>query len=318
MARPGGKLAQFTIRRGANSQVPALTEATPCPIVKRTRRGEAVTVASDRRKPIDYHLDGKVAFVMGGSRGIGLGVSRALAASHARVAIAARTAAGVDRAVDQIERDGGHAIGLCADLSEPDNFDPVLAQIAQRLGPPDIAVFNPPTPPPGALLDIGDELLECWFRILVSGFVRMTRLVVPAMRDRQWGRIVTIGSASIKQPIRGQLGFAYAVANTTRLAAASASKTLSYEVAPFGVTVNTIATGSIDTETGHQYYAARAEEAGVPVEEFAAARIARIPVGRIGSTDEIGSLCAFLCSDLAGFTTGETVLCDGGLVNCAM
>ena len=109
------------------------------------------------------------------------------------------------------------------------------------------------------------------------------------------------------------LNFSYAVANTTRLAAVSLSKTVSAELAPYGITVNTIATGPIATDTAHAFYSARATEAGLTFEAFMDNLFLHVPVGREGRVEEISSLAAYLCSVRAAFTTGENILCDGGL-----
>lgn len=266
---------------------------------------------------MDLGIAGKTAFVMGGSKGIGRAVSTELAAAGCRVAIIARDPDAIDRAVAQIRADGGTAEGFSADLSRIDAFDAVMPQVTAALGAPDIAIFNPPTPDYGAFLDLDEARFADSFNDLVLCYSRMVRLVVPAMRDRGWGRIVTIGAACAKQPMRGQLNFAYAMANTMRLAAISLSKTISFEVAPFGITVNTIATGAIETDMAMNFFAGRAADAGLSTDAFMGAMIGQVPVGRIGRPEEMAALCAYLCSVHAGYTTGETILCDGGLTNCA-
>jgi len=138
------------------------------------------------------------------------------------------------------------------------------------------------------------------------------------MRERRWGRIVTIGAPCAKQPMRGQLIFAYALANTARVAAVSLCKTVSAKLAPFGIAVNTIATGAIDTAMAREFFAKRAQDACLTTEQFMHAMMSQVPVGRIGTPQEMSGLCAYLCSDRAGYTTGETILCDGGLSNSTL
>jgi 3-oxoacyl-[acyl-carrier protein] reductase len=263
-------------------------------------------------------LEGKVALVMGGSRGIGRAISRELSQEGCSIAVIARTQTWIDEAVAEIREAGGTAIGISADLSVLANFDRAVAETISRLGPPDIGIFNPITPKHGAFLDLAEEDFAAAFHALVLCFMRFVRLTMPHMRERGWGRFVTIGAACVKQPMRGQLNFAYALANTTRLAAVSLCKTISAELAPFGITVNTIATGAIDTAMARDFFATRARDAGLSTAQFMHALTAQVPAGRIGTPEEMASLCSFLCSERAGYTTGETILCDGGLINSTL
>lgn len=264
---------------------------------------------------MDLGIAGKVAFVMGGSQGIGRAVSLELARAGCKIAVVARTQGPIDEVVQQICNAGGTAIAVSADLSVLANVDDAVGRVSEQLGPPDIAIFNPPTPAPGAFFDLTEEDFAASYNDLVLCFARLVRRVTPHMRANKWGRIVTIGAACAKQPMRGQLNFAYALGNTNRLAAVSLCKTISAEVAPFGVTVNTIATGAIDTTMARRFFADRARDAGMSVDQFMAAMGSQIPVGRIGTPEEMAALCAFLCSTHAGYTTGELILCDGGISN---
>lgn len=268
---------------------------------------------------MDLGIEGKTAFVLGGSKGIGRAISRELAAAGCKVAVVARNRDAIGETVEELRASGAVAEGFSFDLSEVDNFDIAVKEVAARLDWPDIAIFNPPTPGleedsagGGTFLDGSEAEYEKGFRQLVSCFGRFSRLVIPAMKDRKWGRIVTIGSCATKQPQR-HISSPYAVANTTRLAAVSLSKTISWEVAPFGITVNTIATGPFNTDAALEFFGNRAEEAGVSHDEYMANLVSQVPVGRIGKVEEIASLVAYLCSRRAAFTTGENILCDGGM-----
>lgn len=265
---------------------------------------------------IDYGLAAKSAFVMGGSRGIGLSISRGLAAAGCRVAIAGRIASDLDAIVDEIRGQGGEAIGVQADLTDIDNFDGVIATALESLGPIEIGIFNPRSPKAGAFLQLSEEDYAESFRALVLGFMRMSKLLLPGMREKGWGRIVTIGSGTAKAPSRGGLGYAYALPNTIRLAAASVTKSMAVEVGQYGVTVNTIASGPIATDASAAFMAERAQEIGTTPAELRAITNAQTPVRRQGQVEEIASLALYLCSRQAGYTTGETILCDGGLTNC--
>jgi len=260
-------------------------------------------------------ISGKVAFVMGGSRGIGHAIAQELASAGCRVAIVARDEAAVRSAVKEMSTAGTQAIGICADLTSFAEIDRALAEVTVALGPPAIAIFNPPTPGTGSVMDLSEADFAEAFHNLVLCFMHLVKGVTPAMRDAEWGRIVTIGSMVTKQPARGQLGFDYARANVVRLAANAMSKTLAAELGAFGITINTIATGSIDSESGIRFLDQMAAEAGLSAEEYHAATFRTTTIGRIGHLDEISSLVAYLCSTRAAYTTGDNILCDGGMAN---
>ena len=265
---------------------------------------------------VDYGISGKVGFVMGGTAGIGLGVSRALAQSGCRVAVAAREQARIDATVAEIVDGGGVAIGVKADLTDISQFDGAIAEVKSRLGAPEIAIFNPRSPRAGAFLELTEKDYAEGFEALVLGFLRMVHLLLPDMRERQWGRFVTIGSGTAKAPFPSSQGYGYALPNTVRLAAVSVCKSMAREVGPFGITVNTIATGTIATEASAAFVGARALELGQTAQEIRARSNSLVPVRRQGTVEEISSLAAYLCSVQAAYTTGETILCDGGLTNC--
>ncbi len=147
-------------------------------------------------------------------------------------------------------------------------------------------------------------------------YSRMVREVAPAMKRKKWGRIVTIGSMAANQPIRPSAGFSYDLANASRLAAVAVVKSAALALAPYGITVNTIGTGSFKTDYAMSWFMAQAQEQGRDLDEYIGAIAAHIPVGRMGDPREISALCTFLCSQRGGYTTGDSILCDGGTANC--
>jgi NAD(P)-dependent dehydrogenase (short-subunit alcohol dehydrogenase family) len=264
---------------------------------------------------VDYGIAGKCAFVMGGTRGIGRGVAEALARSGCKVAVAGRLPEHLDSTVAALKALGVEALGVEATLTDIRQFDATIARVSQELAPPDIAIFNPQPPRAGRFDEMSEDDYTQTFERLVIGFIRMSRLVLPHMQAQGWGRIVTIGSAAVKQPARGK-GYSYALGNTIRLAAASVCKQMAPEVGPFGVTVNTIATGTIATDASAAFIADRAREGGTTAQALRALANSHVPVGRQGTVEEIASLAAYLCSRQAAYTTGEAILCDGGSMNC--
>lgn len=263
---------------------------------------------------MDLGIPGKVAVVMGGSKAIGREICHELAAAGAHVAVIAREQAAIDRTVGEIVAAGGTARGFSADLSVLDNYDRVIAEVTEALGAPQIAVFNFATPALGSFDQVSEADFTRAFHECVLCYARMVKCVAPAMKARRWGRIVTIGSGTAKMPVRSDV-FGYAVANTVRIAAVGLVKTIAFELAGHGITVNTIGTGAIETESP-EWMSQPASVIGVPTEVFKQQFLGHIPVGRYGTTADMAGLCAYLCSERAGYTTGETILCDGGIANC--
>lgn len=264
---------------------------------------------------MDLGINGKVALVTGGSRGIGREISVELAREGCRVAVAARRQDSIDETVAQIKAAGGTAIGISADLSVLNNYDRVVDEVTRAFGAPDIAIFNMETPAPGRFEELTEEDFAYAYHIVVLCYLRMVRLVLPHMRERLWGRIITIGSGAAKQPVRSGMGFDYHLANTTRIAALVLSKTIATDLAASGITVNTVGTGLIDTQYARNWFAARAAESGITADQFTENFMHHIPTGRPGSVQEMAGVCLFLCSARASYTTGEIVMCDGGIAN---
>jgi 3-oxoacyl-[acyl-carrier protein] reductase len=247
---------------------------------------------------VDLGIDGRVALVMGASKGLGKGVAGALAAEGAKVAIASRSRERLDATVEELK---GEVSGFVADAGDLDGLAELVAEVEGDLGPIDILVANTGGPPKGLALDNSIAEWEEAYRSLVLGVRVLVGAVLPGMRDRGWGRIVNVGSNSTVEPIPG-----LTLSNANRLAAIGFLKTLSREVAADGITVNTIATGKFGTD--------RLVENEGSLEN--AERTARetVPAERLGLTEEFGDLAAFLASDRAAYINGATIPIDGGLL----
>lgn len=264
---------------------------------------------------MDLGIKGRTALVLGGSKGIGRATCRELAAAGVNIAVVARGQQAIDETVAEVQAMGVRAIGISADLFKLDSYETVVNRCTEALGGPDIAIYNMDPPPPGTFADVTDEQLAQAYHIVVLCYSRMLRLVLPHMQKQGWGRVVTIGSGSAKQLVRSSLNFGYVLANTTRVAAAALAKTVAAEVAGSGVTINTIGTGLIESGQSSAWIHERALEHGIDDETFAAGMVSHIPMGRKGKPEEMAALCAYLCSARASYTTGETILCDGGMTN---
>jgi 3-oxoacyl-[acyl-carrier protein] reductase len=250
---------------------------------------------------MDLGLKGRVALVMGGSRGLGRGIAAALAGEGARVAIASRSLERLEEAAAEI---GEGVTPFVADASDMERLAALPGEVAAALGPVDILIANTGGPPFGGALDHGLDEWEQAYRSLVLAPRVLAEAVVPGMRERGWGRIVNVGSNTTREP-----NPVLNLSNAHRMAAVGFLKTLAGEVAPDGITVNTVATGRFATErlASHTGSLDAAEEA---------ART-EVPAGRLGTPEEYGDLVAFLCSERAAYVTGTVIPIDGGLLRSA-
>jgi 3-oxoacyl-[acyl-carrier protein] reductase len=251
---------------------------------------------------MDLGIDGKVALVMGASKGIGRGVAASLAREGARVAIASRSRDRIEATARELAAGDATVNGFVADASDPDSLPDVAREVAETLGPIEILVTNTGGPPFGDPLGFERAEWEAAYRALVLAPLALIRAVVPGMRERGWGRIVNITSSSTRVPIEGLM-----LSNSHRLGAVGAFKTLANQLAGHGILVNSVAPGSIATDR-------IAELRGSSVEELVREPLPNVPVGRLGSIDEIGDVVAFLCSERASYVNGVNLLVDGGLV----
>lgn len=248
---------------------------------------------------MELGLEGRVALVMGASRGIGRGIAAALAREGARVAIASRSREPLEQAAAEIE---GEVAPFVADAADLDRLATLPGEVAEALGPIDILVANAGGPPFGGALDNELDEWEHAYRSLVLAPRVLAGSVVPGMRERRWGRIVNVGSTSTREPID-----VLNLSNAHRMAAVGFLKTLATEVAGDGITVNTVATGRFATQR-------LADASGSLAGAEAAAR-EEIPAGRLGRPEEYGDLVAFLCSERATYITGVVIPIDGGALH---
>jgi len=170
-------------------------------------------------------------------------------------------------------------------------------------------VTNTGGPPAGTFEDFGDEEWTSAFELTLLNVVRAVRAVLPGMRERGGGRIVNVASSSIKQPIKG-----LTLSNTFRAGIAGLAKSLSAELAPDGILVNTLGPGRISTDRSAGMDASQAEARDVSVEEVRGEMAARIPLGRYGTPEELAKVAAFLASPANSYVTGQAILVDGGMV----
>lgn len=262
---------------------------------------------------MDLGLKQRSAVVLASSKGLGLAVAEALAAEGARIMITGRNGARLREAADRLAAGGAEIHCHVGDMAEPD-FPAALSAAAEaRLGDVDILVNNSGGPPPKAARDVTAAEWTAQFAAMVLPVMETTRLLVPGMVERGWGRVLTLGSSGIVQPIPN-----LAISNALRMTLVGWSKTLAAEVASSGVTVNMLLPGRIATERTRELDSAAAKRQGRSVEEVAGASAATIPVGRYGRPEEFAATAAFLLGDAARYMTGGVIRADGGLIRSSL
>jgi 3-oxoacyl-[acyl-carrier protein] reductase len=242
---------------------------------------------------VDLGLAGRRAVVAAGTGGLGFACAAALAAEGVRVALCGRTRGRIDEAVVRI---GNDAIGLTADLTDPDEAERFVRRAADALGGLDILVTNGPGPAPGNFDQRGAADFPAALDANLTAVVRMCYAAAELMRPQQWGRIVAITSIAAREPIDGLI-----LSNTARAGLTGFLKSMATVVAPDGVTVNSVQPGLHETDRVQVVYG-----------DGIAEETRSIPAGRLGDPADFGAIVTFLCSEQARFVTGTGVVVDGG------
>lgn len=268
---------------------------------------------------MDLGISDKVAFVAGGSKGMGRAAAELLAGDGCRVAVVARGQADIDETVAAIAAAGGTAIGIAADLQSRDGVKAAVAHATDAFGAPDIVVGQGHNETLGGFDDTTDEDYEKAFRDFTMAQVYLARETIPAMRRRKWGRYIHIGSANGKEP---QLSHPHIVHNSVRPSTVAFLRVLAHEVAADGVTVNVVGPGLTMTPTLMNYIKHEMRITLEQAEDWLAGRAvegiqggqgpADLPMKRAGKPEEIGGLVAFLASQYGGYITGSWIGVDGG------
>jgi len=258
---------------------------------------------------MDLGLQGKVALVLGAGGGLGSGIAKTLASEGARVALADIDATALDRVVAEIKQGGGDAMAVAFDLADRAAMDARVSAIETAFGPVDVLVNNTGGPPPTPAAGQDPALWSRSFEQMVLSVITLTDRVLPGMRARKWGRIVTSTSSGVVSPIPN-LG----ISNALRLSLVGWSKTLAREVGRDGITANIVLPGRVATSRIRFLDEQKAKRESRSVEDVSAESTASIPAGRYGEPQEYADVVAFLASTRASYVNGSVIRVDGGLI----
>jgi 3-oxoacyl-[acyl-carrier protein] reductase len=257
---------------------------------------------------MDLGLRGRVAIVAASSQGLGKACALELAREGAHVVICSRDSARLAAAAEEIRAaTNAEVVPIVTDLTDAAQIRHLADETLRRFGRIDVLVTNNGGPPSGFFDDLDDDAFFTVHQLTLMSAVRLIRAVLPAMRIQQWGRIVNITSVSVKQPLDNLL-----LSNVYRPGVVGLGKTLSAQLAPVGITINNVAPGYNRTDRVVELAQARAAAEGKSVGEVLATIAGNYPMQRMGETEELAALVAFLASERASYITGTTIPIDGG------
>lgn len=256
-------------------------------------------------------LAGKRAVVFAASRGLGYACALGLAKEGAKLVIASRDQARIDEAAASIRaQSGADVVGVAADVNTPADVQKVIDTCVQRYGGLEVAIHNAGGPPAGGFDTISDAQWLTAFNQNLMSFVWMSRAAIPHMKASQYGRLITIASSSIRQPLPNLI-----LSNVMRAGVNALAKSLSREVAADKINVHVVGPGRIATERIEELDRANAAKTNQPLEQVKAASMASIPAGRLGEPAEFANFIVFLASEAAAYMSGTATLVDGAASN---
>lgn len=259
-------------------------------------------------------LTGKKAVVTASSRGIGKGIATILSISGAEVLIVSRNINQLKKTAEEImTKSRNKVFYIKADLTSEEALSRLANEAKKMLGRVDIFIFNTGGPRPGRFIELEMDDWERAVQLLIYPAVFLTKAFVEDMKNNGWGRIIYSTSVAIKEPIEGLV-----LSNTVRISMAGLVRSLAREYAPYGVTVNGIMPGYIETERIWELAQDIAKKDNLDINEVIKNMSKDIPMGRMGRPEELGYLAAFLASDYASYINGAMIPIDGGLLRSSL
>jgi len=256
---------------------------------------------------MEFGLKGKRAIVMAASRGLGYASALGLAREGCKLIVCSRDQGRIEAAAAAITKETNAEVkALVADVSSASEAKRLVDAAVSAYGGLEIVVHNAGGPPAGETLQMTDEQWQKAFEQNLLSFTRIVGAAAPEMKKAGYGRVLTIASSSIKQPIPN-----LALSNALRAGVWGIAKTLSRELAPQGILVNVIAPGRIDTERIAELDQANATKSGKSIEDVRKASVGSIPLGRLGRPEELANLVVFLASQAGSYITGQAITVDG-------
>jgi len=258
---------------------------------------------------MDTGLSNRVALVNGASQGIGKAIALGLSKEGAIVCLTARNKPRLAQTADEIHQiTGNRVVYLAADVVRPESASEVIHFVRENIGNIDILINNSGGPKFGTLMNLNETDWDQALQLSLLSSIRFTKEVIPSMLEKTWGRIINVTSTVAKEPSPTMI-----LSATARAGLAAFSKALSIELAPSGITVNTICPGGVLTERLHNLLEVRSQTEHIPYETLLKQSEKSIPIGRFASPEEFSEIIIFLCSERANYVTGTYISVDGGL-----
>jgi 3-oxoacyl-[acyl-carrier protein] reductase len=257
---------------------------------------------------MDLGLKDRVAIVTGGNRGIGYAASAALLAEGAHVVVASLDPARNKDAIDKLKAANGRVIGVPTDLNDAAAVDALFKKTLAEFGRLDILVNNATNISQGSFFQMTEENWDRAFDNKLRGTVRCIRHAVPPMRERQWGRIINLSGGAAWTPQLGAI-----TTGINNAAVQNLTVALANELGKDGITVNAVVPTAVRTDRHDKNIRDEVAKTGKSEAEVLKPRVAKIPIGRMGTADEIASVVVFLASERASFVNGSAWAVDGGV-----
>jgi len=259
---------------------------------------------------MDLQIKDKVVLVTASSQGIGKAVAELFIQEGCKVVICSRNRENLLKTVQVFKQEMNiEPLWVVCDLDKPEDIENTINVVVKNYGDIDILVNNCGGPAPGFFEDLSDEYWEAAFEQVLMSAVRFTRLVLPGMKLKNWGRIINITSLSVKQPVDNLI-----LSNSLRSAVTAFAKTISGQFGKYNITINNVAPGYTLTARIHELAESKAKIAGTTAGNILASMANDVPLKRLARPDEVASLVVYLASNLAGYITGSTIGVDGGII----